>query len=41
MNLIIKGGHIVDPKGKKDEVLDLHLADGKIKEIGKNISAQV
>lgn len=39
MNLLIQGVHVVDPKGGKDEPLDLLLKDGKISQIGKSIAA--
>ena len=35
--LLIKGGRIIDPKNKIDKVADLLIADGKIKEIGKDL----
>lgn len=37
--IIIKGGHIIDPKNNIDEVLDIALNDGKIALIAKNINA--
>ena len=39
MNLLIQGAHVVDPKGGKDEPLDLLLKDGKISQMGKSIPA--
>jgi dihydroorotase len=36
--LLIKNGHLVDPKHKKDEVLDILVCDGRVKKIGKNLS---
>ncbi len=33
--ILIKNGRIVDPKTKRDDVLDMIVADGKIKKIGK------
>ena len=36
--IIIKGGHIIDPKNNIDEVLDIALNDGKIALIAKNIN---
>ena len=39
MEILIKGGHVVDPAGNIDKVCDLLIADGVIKEIGENISA--
>ena len=33
--ILIKDGRIVDPKRGVDDVLDIVIADGKIKKIGK------
>ena len=35
--IVIKGGHVVDPKNGTDEVMDIAVADGKIAAIAKNI----
>ncbi len=35
MNLLIKGGRVVDPSQQIDEVLDVLVVDGKISELGK------
>lgn len=37
--MIIKGGRIIDPVSKRDEVLDIKIEEGKILEIGKDIKA--
>lgn len=37
--MIIKGGRIIDPLSKRDEVLDIKIEDGKIAEIAKDIEA--
>jgi dihydroorotase len=37
--IIIKGGHLIDPKNNIDEVLDVALNDGRIALIAKNINA--
>jgi dihydroorotase len=37
--IIIKGGHVIDPKNNIDEVLDVALNDGRIALIAKNINA--
>jgi dihydroorotase len=39
MNLLIKGGRVVDPAQNLDDTLDLVVEDGKVKEIGKGLSA--
>lgn len=38
MNILIKGGHVIDPSQNLDEKLDILVADGKIKEIGKKLA---
>lgn len=37
--MIIKGGIVIDPLSKRDEVLDIKIEDGKIVEIAKDIEA--
>lgn len=37
--MIIKGGRVIDPGFKRDEVLDIKIEDGKIVEIAKDIEA--
>jgi dihydroorotase len=36
-NIVIKGGHVIDPKNNIDEVMDIGVKDGKIALITKNI----
>lgn len=36
-NIVIKGGHVIDPKNNIDEVTDIAVKDGKIALIAKNI----
>jgi len=36
-NIIIKGGHIIDPKNNIDAIMDLAINDGKIVIVAKNI----
>lgn len=38
MKIIIRNGHLVDPKNKVDEVLDLLIDNGRIKRIAKKIT---
>lgn len=38
MDLLIKGGRVIDPSQGLDEKLDILVADGKIKEIGKKLT---
>ncbi len=39
MNLLIKGGRVIDPSQKLDDTLDLLVVEGKIKELGKGLKA--
>lgn len=39
MKQLLKGGRIINPENKFDEVADLLIEDGKIKAIGKNLAA--
>jgi dihydroorotase len=36
-NIVIKGGHVIDPANKIDAVMDIAVKDGKIARIAKNI----
>ena len=36
-NIVIKDGHVIDPKNKIDGVMDVAIADGKIVQVAKNI----
>lgn len=36
-NIIIKGGHVIDPKNNIDEVTDIAISNGKIALVAKNI----
>ena len=38
-NIVIKGGHVVDPKNNIDEPMDIAVQDGKIVLVAKNIDA--
>src|SRR6056297_3330651 len=37
-SLLIENGHVVDPKNKRDEILDILVVDGVIKQVAKDIS---
>ncbi|MDU1643620.1 amidohydrolase family protein, partial [Peptoniphilus harei] len=37
--MIIKGGRVLDPVSKRDEVIDIKIEDGKIIKIAKDIEA--
>jgi dihydroorotase len=37
---IIKGGHVIDPKNKIDEIMDIAINDGKIVKVAKNIDVK-
>lgn len=39
MNYLIRKAHVVDPKNKLDEVLDLRIKKGQIAEMGKNLAS--
>jgi dihydroorotase len=41
MNLLIKGGRVIDPSQKLDDTLDLLVENGVISEIGKGLKAPV
>ena len=36
-NIVIKGGHLIDPKNNIDGIMDLAISDGKVAVISKNI----
>ena len=38
-DLLIKNGHVIDPKNDVDGVMDVGIKDGKIAEVGRNIAA--
>lgn len=38
-SLLIKGGHVIDPKNNRDGVMDVAVADGKIAEVAASIDA--
>ena len=38
-SLVIKDGHVIDPKNNIDAVMDVAIVDGKIVEVAKNIDA--
>jgi len=35
--IVIKGGHLIDPKNSINEVMDIAVTDGKIRRVAKNI----
>lgn len=39
MNLLIKGGRVIDPSQNIDDTLDVLVVEGKIKELGKGLKA--
>src|SRR3954463_976439 len=38
-SIVIKDGHVIDPKNNIDTVMDIAIKDGKIVSAGKNIDA--
>ncbi|RYF91054.1 MAG: amidohydrolase/deacetylase family metallohydrolase, partial [Chitinophagaceae bacterium] len=39
-NIVIKGGHVIDPKNNINEVMDIAISNGKIAQVAKNIDAK-
>lgn len=39
IDLLLKGGHVIDPKNNLDGVMDVAIADGKILRVAQNIPA--
>jgi dihydroorotase len=39
-NIVIKGGHVIDPKNNIDNVMDIAIKDGKIAAVSKNIDSK-
>src|SRR5688500_2217884 len=39
-SIVIKDGHVIDPKNNIDGVMDVAITDGKIVQVGKNIDAR-
>jgi dihydroorotase len=39
-SIVIKGGHVIDPKNNIDEIMDVAIANGKIAMVAKNINAK-
>ena len=40
MDILIKGGHVINPATKMDEVADVRIENDVIAEIGKNLKAK-
>ena len=38
-DIVIKGGHVIDPKNNMDAVMDIAVSDGKIVQVASNIDA--
>ena len=38
-SLLIKNGHVIDPKNHRDAVMDIAIRDGKIEKVAKNIDS--
>ncbi len=39
-SIIIKGGHVIDPKNKIDEIMDVAINEGKIAKVAKEIDSK-
>src|SRR5258705_3901986 len=40
IDILLKGGHVIDPKNKIDEQMDVAISNGKIFQVAKNIPPQ-
>ncbi len=40
IDLLLKGGHVIDPKNKIDGQMDVAITNGKISAVAKDISAK-
>ena len=40
LDLLIRGGRVIDPRNKIDSVLDVGIADGKIVEVSEDIRTE-
>ena len=39
MTLLVKGGRVINPAMQQDEICDILIENGKIKEVGANLTA--
>ncbi len=39
-DIVIKGGHVIDPKNNIDAIMDVAIKDGKIAAMSKNIDGK-
>jgi dihydroorotase len=40
MNILLKGGRLIDPATGTDEVRDIHIVDGRIEQVGASVAAR-
>ena len=40
VDILLKGGHVIDPKNKIDGIMDVAIANGKIQQVAASIPAQ-
>ena len=40
IDILLKGGHVIDPKNKIDATMDIAITDGKIFKVAQDIPAQ-
>ena len=40
IDILLKGGHVIDPKNKIDEQMDVAITNGKIFQVAKDIPAK-
>lgn len=41
LDILLKGGHLIDPKNNIDKLMDLGITDGKIAEVAENIPGEM
>ncbi len=39
--IVIKGGHVIDPKNNIDEIMDIAISNGKVAKLDKNIDGKL
>src|SRR5256885_12076911 len=39
-DIVIKGGHVIDPKNNIDAIMDVAIKNGKIEQLSKNIDSK-
>ena len=39
-DILLKGGHLIDPKNDRDSILDIAIKDGKVAAVGPGLPGQ-